>query len=121
MCAHNPDLGSTKRRVTSRSREVILPFYPHEHSPGVLHPDLGFSAQERNRPAKGIPEKDHEDDERDGAETFGTIQLEKRRLQGDHIAFQYQKGTYKKAGEELFTRACNDRTRGNDLKLKEGE
>ena len=27
---------------------------------------------------------------------------------------------YKKAGERLFTRACSDRTRGNDFKLKEG-
>jgi len=28
-------------------------------------------------------------------------------------------GTHKKAGEGLFTKACNDRTRGNDFKLKE--
>jgi len=27
---------------------------------------------------------------------------------------------YKKAGEELFTRACSHRTRGNGYKLKEG-
>jgi len=30
------------------------------------------------------------------------------------------KGAYKKAGEGLFTRACNDRTRRNGFKLKEG-
>jgi len=35
-------------------------------------------------------------------------------------AFQYLKGTYKKAGELLFVRACSDRTRGNSFKLKEG-
>ena len=29
-------------------------------------------------------------------------------------------GAYKKAGEDVFTRAWNDRTRGNGLKLKEG-
>ena len=35
-------------------------------------------------------------------------------------AFQYLKGTHKKAEEGLFTRACRDRTRGNGFKLKEG-
>jgi len=35
-------------------------------------------------------------------------------------AFQYLKGAYRKAGEGLFTRPCNDRTRGNEFKLKEG-
>jgi len=33
--------------------------------------------------------------------------------------FQYLKGAYKKAGEELFTRICRDRSRGNGFKLKE--
>ncbi|GAB0188843.1 hypothetical protein GRJ2_001349600 [Grus japonensis] len=52
---------------------------------------------------------------------LGWFSLEKRRLQGDLIAaFQYPKGDYKKVGEGLFTRAWNDRTRGNGLKLKEG-
>jgi len=46
--------------------------------------------------------------------------LEKRRLRGHLIAaFQYLKGTYKKAGEAVFTRAYSDRTRGNGFKLKE--
>lgn len=52
---------------------------------------------------------------------LGPLSLERRRLQGDLIAaFPYQKGTYKEAGEELFTKAHNDRKRGSDLKLKEG-
>jgi len=39
----------------------------------------------------------------------------KRRLRGDLVeAFQYLKGAYKKDGEGLFTRACSNRTRGND-------
>jgi len=47
--------------------------------------------------------------------------LEKRRLQGDLIAaFQYLKGICKTAEEGLFTRACNDRIRGNGFKQKEG-
>ena len=36
------------------------------------------------------------------------------------MTFQYMKGTYKKDGERLFTKACSDRTRGNGFKLKEG-
>ena len=52
---------------------------------------------------------------------LGLFSLEKRKLQGDLLAaFQYLKRAYKKAGEVLFTRACNDRTRGNGFKLKEG-
>jgi len=45
--------------------------------------------------------------------------LEKRELQGDIIAaFQYLKRAYKKDEEGLFTRAWNDRMRGNGFKLK---
>jgi len=52
---------------------------------------------------------------------LGLFSLEKGRLQGDLIAaFQDLKGTYKKAGEGLFARACSDRTRSNGFKLKEG-
>ena len=36
------------------------------------------------------------------------------------MAFQYLKGTYRKAGEGLFIRACSDRMRGNGFKLEEG-
>jgi len=44
--------------------------------------------------------------------------LENRRLWGDlTAAFRYLKGAYKKAGEGLFSRACCNRTRGNDFKL----
>jgi len=51
---------------------------------------------------------------------LGLFSLEKRRLQG-HLtaAFQYLKRAYRKDGENLFTKACCDRTRGNGLKLKE--
>ncbi|GAB0176453.1 hypothetical protein GRJ2_000110500 [Grus japonensis] len=52
---------------------------------------------------------------------LGLFSLEKRRVQGDlRAAFQYLKGTYRKAGEGLFIRECSERTRGNGFKLKEG-
>ena len=52
---------------------------------------------------------------------LGLFSLEKGRLQGDFtVAFQYLKGAYRKAEEELFIRACSDRMRGNGFKLEEG-
>jgi len=36
------------------------------------------------------------------------------------MASEYLKGTYMKAGEGLFIKACSDRTRGNSFKLEEG-
>jgi len=46
--------------------------------------------------------------------------LDKRRLWGDLIAaFHYLKGTCKKDGDRLFSRACCSRTRSNGSKLKE--
>jgi len=45
---------------------------------------------------------------------LGLFSLEKSRLLGDlTAAFQYLKGAYRKDGENLFNKACCDRTRGN--------
>ena len=35
-------------------------------------------------------------------------------------SFQYLKGGYEKEGGRLFNRVCQDRTRGDGFKLKEG-
>jgi len=52
---------------------------------------------------------------------LGLFNLEKRRVQGDlTAAFQYLKGTCKKHGDKLFSRACCNRTRSNGFKLREG-
>jgi len=42
-------------------------------------------------------------------------------LRGHHItAFQYLKGSYRKDGENIFSRACCDRTRSHVFKVREG-
>jgi len=52
---------------------------------------------------------------------LGLFSPDKRRLWRHLVAaFQYLKGAYKKDGDKLFSRACCNRTRGNDFKLKEG-
>lgn len=44
-----------------------------------------------------------------------TLYRLEKKISGDFFtAFQYLKGAYKKAGEGLLTRVCNDRTRGNE-------
>jgi len=52
---------------------------------------------------------------------LGLFSLEKRRLWGDlTAAFQYLKGACGKDGENIFKRACCDRTRSDGFKLREG-
>jgi len=49
---------------------------------------------------------------------LGLFSLEQSRLRGDlRAAFQ---GAYRKDGENIFSRACCDRTRSNGFKLREG-
>ena len=51
---------------------------------------------------------------KDRLRELGFFSLEKRGLQDELIAaFQYQKGTYRKAGKGLFKRACSNRITSN--------
>jgi len=59
-------LGCTKRSMTSRSREVILPLCSGETPPRILHPALEPSAQERHGPVGGDPKEGHKNNQRDG-------------------------------------------------------
>ncbi|KFQ63293.1 hypothetical protein N334_13039, partial [Pelecanus crispus] len=125
----NHILGCIKRSMTSRSREVILPFcsalvrthlqycvqlWSPQHKKNM---DLLERVQRRvTKIIRGLEHLSY-----DMLRELGLFSLEKRRLQRDLIAaFQCFKGVYKKAEEGLFTRAGNDRTRGNGFKLKEG-
>ncbi|GAB0180132.1 hypothetical protein GRJ2_000478500 [Grus japonensis] len=126
----NHVLGCIKSSVTSRSREVILSLYstlvrPHLQYCAQLwghqhKREMGLLEQVQRRATKlirGLKHLSYEDRLRE----LGLFSLEKRRLQEDLIAtFQYLKGTYRKAGEGVLTRAWSDRTRGNGFKLKEG-
>ena len=48
--------------MTSREREVILPLCSGEASPGILHPDVESSAQERHGAVGARPEEVHQND-----------------------------------------------------------
>ncbi|GAB0183592.1 hypothetical protein GRJ2_000824500 [Grus japonensis] len=123
-------LGCIKRGVTSRSREVILPLYstlvrPHlEYCVqlwGSQHKKdndlLNWVQRRAMKMIKGLQHFPYEDRLRQ----LGLFRLEKRSLWVHLIVtFQYVKLAYKKDGERLFTKACSDRKRGNDFKLKEG-
>ena len=74
------------------------------------------------------PRGGHKNDERAGtlllwgkAERVGAVQPGEEKAPGrPYISLPVPEGTYKKAGERLFTRAWSGRTRSNGFKLKEG-
>ena len=99
-----------------------------ETSPGVLHPDVEFSVQERCGPVGACPEKGHKNDPRDGtppprgqAERPGAVKPGEEKAPGDlRATLRYLKGGCKKEGDRFFSRVCCGRTRGNGFKLTEG-
>ena len=123
-------LGSIRRRVASRVREVVVPLYSAFMRPhleyclqvwGLQHrKDVELFESNHRRAMKmkqGLEYFSYED----RLKELGLLCLDKRRLLGELIvAYQYLKGVYKHEGSQLFTWVDSDMTRGNGFKLKEG-
>ena len=119
-------LGCIKRRVATKSREVILPLYSVLMRPHLEYCIQEWSCQCRRdmdllehiqwRATEMIQGMEHLSYE-DRLRELGLFRLEKRRLRGCLIVlFQYVKGSYRKERNRLFSRICGDRTRANGFK-----
>ena len=122
-------LGCIPSSVASRLREGILPLCsalvrPHLESCVQLwspqhkkDTELLEQVQRVTKMIRVLEHLSYEEKLRD----LGLSRLEKRKLQGHLIvAFQYLKAVYRKDGNNLFSKACCDRTRSNGFKVREG-
>jgi len=125
----NHILGCIPSNVASRAREGMLPLYsalvrpPQESCVQLWSPqhkkDMELLEQGQRRITKMIRGLEQLSCEKRLGE-LGLFSLEKRKLRDDLLAaFQYLKGAYRKDGENLFIRACCNRTRTNGFKLRE--
>jgi len=133
MCTGSPEgqpYPSCIKRSASRARERILLLYSALVTPSLQSCIQLWSPQHKKdmdllewgqrratNTTRGLEHLFYEDRLRE----LALFSLERRRLWGDLIeAFQYLKETYRKDGENHFSKACCDNTRSNGFKLREG-
>lgn len=101
--------------------EVLTCYDPYKKSIGSLY------LSTRHGPFQVSPEEEHKNDQRDGtpllweqAERIGSVWPEDQKtLETPHYGLTIIKEEVKEREGHIFSRACCNRTRGNDFKLKE--